>query len=106
MEEKKKPNVIILGGGEGKTTMSQIEEAIRASGKENIIVVDDVNKLITDEINLDKIALPILKKLSEFPITRIIDESIPNKLQLLKDLKLSPEQIDYFQNAPPLRLEG
>ena len=33
-------------------------------------------------------------------------QPIPNKLQLLKDLKLSPEQIDYFKNAPSYRLEG
>ena len=31
---------------------------------------------------------------------------LPNNLQLLKDLKLSPEQLDYFKNAPPHRLDG
>lgn len=31
---------------------------------------------------------------------------IPNKLQLLRDLELSPEQLDYFKNAPPHRLDG
>lgn len=33
-------------------------------------------------------------------------QPIPNKLQLLRDLKLSPEQVEYFKNAPPHRLDG
>lgn len=101
--------VVLIGAGapKGKET---IEAAIKIAKESNIsLIVSDVAPHLGKEkvvVNLDDVAVPILKKISELPLPIIHDPDTPNKLQMLRDLKLSPEQIDYFQNAPPQRLEG
>ena len=101
--------VVVIGAGVPKGAET-IEKAIRMAKENNVgVIVNDVEAHLGKEkivVNLDDIAVPILKKISELPIPRIIDSDVPNKLQLLRDLNLSPEQIDYFQNAPPNRLNG
>lgn len=100
---------VVIGAGVPKGTEA-IEAAIRMARENNVgVIVNDVDAYLDKEkiaVNLDDIAVPILKKISELPIPRIIDSDVSNKIQLLRDLNLSPEQIDYFQNAPPNRLEG
>ena len=105
--EGKKVIVVGTGAPKGQET---IKAAIKMAKENNIgIIVNDVESHLGNEkvaVNLDDVAVPILKKISELPLPIIHDPDTPNKLQMLRDLRLSPEQIDYFQNAPPQRLEG
>lgn len=102
---------IVIGAGMQHST-AVIEAAIRMAKEKGInIIVGDGKDLQKKEYipSLDDLAIPILKRISELPlpiIHDINDPDTPNKLQMLRDLKLSPKQIDYFQNAPPQRLEG
>lgn len=102
---KDRPDVIIVGAGAGKT-----EELIRVleESDKKVLIVDDINEigLEREKLDLDKLVMPVYNYLSCIPFESICDSSVPNKLKLLRDLKLSPEQIDYFKNAPPQRLEG
>jgi hypothetical protein len=105
-------DVTIIGAGHvgvGKSSLIQVEAAIRmmAEGKKVIVITGDTTPNIDlSKIDLDSISIPVLKKISEFPSPVIYDHDTPNKLEMLRNLKLSPEQIDYFQNSPPQRLEG
>jgi hypothetical protein len=104
---------VALIGADAPKGKETIEAAIKMAKENNIgIIVNDIESHLGKEkvtVNLDDVAVPILKKISELPlpiIHDINDPDTPNKLQMLRDLRLSPEQIDYFQNAPPQRLEG
>lgn len=61
------------------------------------------------KLNIEQMAKPYLDKLNDldmFELKQLLHDSIPNKLQLLKNLNLSEEQIDYFKNSPNERMEG
>lgn len=101
--------VVTIGAGAPHNT-EILEAAIKMAKENNIgIIVNDISSCFGKEkiaVNLDNVAIPVLKGLSQIPELPCLDPDTPNKLQMLRDLKLSPEQIDYFQNAPPHRLEG
>ena len=61
------------------------------------------------KLNIEEMAKPYLNKLNDLDmigLKELIQDSIPDKLQLLRNLKLSAEQIDYFKNSPNERMEG
>jgi hypothetical protein len=115
LEARKDPPILIFGGAghlsTGRTALAMAEEQIiiaKETGAK-IAVVGNRDELDFSKIDFEAMARPYLDKLNDLDLNSlqsIIKESIPNKLQLLKELKLSPQQIDYFLNAPPQRLEG
>jgi hypothetical protein len=119
-EEKKDSPILIVAGtggiGAGKTALAHVEEAIimaKEQGKKVAIVGaehhPDISEIDFSKMNFEEMAKPYLYELNRLPIEhleKLMKDSIPNKLQLLQSLKLSPEQKDYFLNAPPQRLEG
>lgn len=107
-------SIIVIGAGlhmEGQIT-KHLMAAIKDTG--SIVVVDDSKTM--DNLNLRKLASSQLSPLSfdstityKYLAPPKMDDfisGVPKKLEMLRKLELSPEQLDYFQNAPPQRLEG
>lgn len=101
---------VVVIGADAPRNEEILKAAIEVAKNNHIgVVVEDIDKYLSSPNVLDLnrgFAVPYLEAMSKIPFPLIHDPDIPNKLQLLKDLNLSPEQIDYFQNAPPHRLEG
>jgi len=109
MKDKSGPIIVAGGGGEKSYKIENGEVSI-FDGK--IATDKDGQKVVLDNSNVDKIPLSFLKdntfpftKRPELPSMDVFDNT-PNKLSLIRNLNLSPEQIDYFMFAPPQRLEG
>jgi len=109
IDEVEGRKVVVIGAGAPRNE-EILKAAIEAAKMNNIgAVAVEADSFLTPQkvLDLDKdFAAPYLEAMSKIPFPLIHDPDIPNKLQLLKNLNLSPEQIDYFQNAPPQRLEG
>ena len=59
------------------------------------------------KIDVEALAKPYLDKLNDIDyLANLASRCIPTKLDILKKMELSPEQLDYFKYAPPHRLEG
>lgn len=106
----KSANVIICGGDNAVQTKEALEMAIMEAkliGK-TVLLVDDYKP--SDGYNLKDIygnEIPnIPYTLTRLPIPTIVDMDTPNKLQFLKGLNLTEEQIEFYKNSPPQRLEN
>jgi len=109
IDEIKGKRVVVIGAGAPRNE-EILKAAIEVAKNNHIgVVVEDIDKCLSSpnvfDVNRDFEVL-YLEAMSRMPLPTILDFDTPNKLQLLKNLNLSPEQIDYFQNAPPQRLEG
>ncbi len=92
--------VIVVGKGNGADSYK--------IDKDGNIELFDI-KTISSE-NLPPPPKDLITKISpnfnDISLSQLIKDNIPNKLQMLKQMNLSPKQIDYFKNAPAYRLEG
>jgi hypothetical protein len=100
--------ILAESGDLGRT----IREVTAVDNKPMFIKNDLIIKGLGEDLpklSIEEMAKPYLNKLNDLDmvgIKELIQDSIPNKLQLLKDLNLSKEQIDYFKNTPNERMEG
>jgi hypothetical protein len=59
------------------------------------------------KIDVEALTKTYLNKFNDIDfLLKIANDSMPTKLDIIKKMELSPEQIDYFKYAPPHRLEG
>jgi len=66
----------------------------------NVIMVDDKPKNTNSLFDIPK-----LKEI-DFPIVELYDPDVPNKLQMLRKLNLSPEDVNKILNSPESRMDG
>lgn len=66
----------------------------------NVIMVDDRPKNTNSLFDIPK-----LKEI-DFPMIEAYDPDVPNKLQMLRKLNLSPEDINKILNSPESRMDG
>jgi len=101
---KETPSVIIAGHADaGKAAL--IVEAMKSAeklGKTVAVTSGELGTLISENTSTllqTPDYIHIVEKFSDYG-------DVPNKLQMLRKLNLTPEQRDYFLNAPSERMEG
>ena len=105
------PHVIICGEHNVQTKKA-LETAImeaKLEGKK-VVLVDDYkpsdNYDLKDISELGIPTTPYPYTLTRLPVITTVDFDTPNKLQFLRNLKLTEEQIEFYKNSPPQRLEN
>ncbi len=98
-------HVILVAGSGLDMACMEAAKALRDAGK-TVAIVDSPDRLAKTDLSKIDIPFPNKFNIEDMIIPSIVDFDTPNKLALLKRLKLSDEQIDYFKNAPAERLEG
>lgn len=106
----KSAHVIICGCDHDTQTKKALEIAImeaKLEGKK-VVVVDDCNP--PDDLkNILEITTPPPYPYlitNHLPLITTVDLATPNKLQFLRNLNLTEEQIEFYKNSPPQRLEN
>lgn len=92
--------IMIVGAG---AELTAARTALMGLAKENscdVIVVDNITEKQDSLFDF-----PRLKEI-DFPMIEAYDPDVPNKLQMLRKLNLSPEEIKEILNSPESRMDG
>lgn len=96
-ENLKQPiRIGIIGAGTSALSLCKHDGLVLACNSNLSPNLDEIAQKAKEQINM--LSLP--------KVSRLIQDNIPSKLNFLIDLELTPEQIEYFKNSPPQRLEG
>jgi len=110
--------VIIIVGATDTEPSYKIENGVASVFDGKVVTDSEGKRIVLDDSKYDKqLPLSLFERDSPSLVSKaeLLNEMIPsmemfdgtpNKLSLIRNLKLSPEQIDYFMFAPPQRLEG